>query len=128
MLLPGRGLEPHPGPAVGSEGGIEAWAPPAVAVPASQEGLPSPGSLHPGPGLWVVTGSVFVITLCWLHNVGACGFGELCPISGLRLALGSRGSEGLPREKLLAEPTLGSAGRRAQAIRGFLGTREYSRA
>ena len=43
---------------------------------------------------------------------------ELVPHLGLRLALGSRGSEGQPRE---SEPTVGSAGSRAQVLRGFPG-------
>lgn len=52
-------------------------------------------------------------TLCrglWLWELG--------PHLGLRLALESRGSEGQPQER---EPTMGSTGRRAQALRGFPG-------
>lgn len=65
VLLPGLGLDPHPGPAMGSEGGIEAWAPPGCGCSSFPRGLPSPGSLHPGPGLWMVTGSVLS-----LHSAG----------------------------------------------------------
>ena len=68
-------LEPQqkpPGPAVGSEGGIEAWAPPGCGCSSFPR-----GSLHPGPGLWMDPGSVFchytlLATQCrglWLWGV-----------------------------------------------------------
>ena len=71
-----------------------------------------------GPGLWTAdTGSVLSFVL--LANTGPMALGGRTSNLEPGVALGNRGSEGLPGERLLAEPAVGSVGGRAQVLGSF---------